>query len=421
MITAILLAASLGQFIGPEGGTDALPFGAPTTFSAGFTAPGAYPTTGNFLADTGQVITCSRASSATYLGGDGLLHTAASNQCRVEPRGLLVEGPSTNVALQSEAFDNAAWSTAGSAVVTANQVAAPDGNVTADKIADASSTAAFGVFQTISFSAATYTFSVYLKAGSLSCAIVQPVNGAVRAKFNLSNGTVGYSDGSAAPTIQAIGSSGWYRVTTTLAMGAGNQFPEILLASVCNDSSVSYVGTGSGYIYAWGADVEQLSSASSYLATAGTSTARVQDVVSISNPVSSGSDWCVAATVDSSELGAWFTSSNLFWSIGAASSANSAYTNGGFFGIYDSTGTQKFITLSAPSSGAHRVISRATNGGVMTASVDGTVITSTSGTGTGVISAQPGTVFIGSGGSGSFPLYGWLQNFQIDKSTGGCR
>lgn len=94
-----------------------------------------------------DIITFTRASSATFVGANGLIQTAGNNVPRFEydpitlaARGLLVEESRTNVVLRSQEFDNTTnWiaSHSGSALAvtrTPNAGVAPDGTVTATRI-----------------------------------------------------------------------------------------------------------------------------------------------------------------------------------------------------------------------------------------------------------------------------------------------
>ena len=88
-------------------------------------------------------ITFTRASTGTYFDSNGVMRTAAVNQPRwdYDPvthqlRGLLLEDARTNLWLQSADASNAAWSKSGAPlpVVTANQITAPDGSLTAARV-----------------------------------------------------------------------------------------------------------------------------------------------------------------------------------------------------------------------------------------------------------------------------------------------
>ena len=70
-----------------------------------------------------RMVNFSRNSTATYIGKDGLLKTAAVNEPRFEKEGLLIEGQSTNLAPQgslriSEVGGVVGWSLSGAAGIT---------------------------------------------------------------------------------------------------------------------------------------------------------------------------------------------------------------------------------------------------------------------------------------------------------------
>lgn len=122
-------------------------------------------------------ISFARASSATFVGSDGLIQTAAVNAPRFdhnpqtgESLGLLVEEARTNLVLRSEEFDNASWNGAPSIItVTANTQTAPNGTLTADTITTVSGTPA--LFQPVACLASTvYTWSFYVKLGTMAAA-----------------------------------------------------------------------------------------------------------------------------------------------------------------------------------------------------------------------------------------------------------
>lgn len=157
--------------------------GAGTTSACSTTAP---------TGAKGETLTFTRTGNATCMktasGGlsttgiaDGDLVVLSGNVARVEydsngTLGLLVESARTNSLLRSQEFDTAAvWvpANAGASsapVVTANQATAPDGTLTADQIAFPSVTAAGTdvsiVRQTITATAAAWSFSVYLRRAS---------------------------------------------------------------------------------------------------------------------------------------------------------------------------------------------------------------------------------------------------------------
>jgi hypothetical protein len=100
--------------------------------------------------DANGQLTFTRASSATRVASDGL-----------------IEKVRTNLALQSQTFDNASW-VPNNTTVTANAETAPDGTLTADTMTLADSTSY--VSQPTALGAGTYTISCYVKVISTTTA-----------------------------------------------------------------------------------------------------------------------------------------------------------------------------------------------------------------------------------------------------------
>ena len=171
---------------------------------------------------------------------------------------LLLEKQSTNLALYSEQFQQADWSTS-DVTVTANTTTSPDGTQNADTI-DA---IAVGqrINQTISVSASTsYTFSFYAKKGTMTTPRYTV--------YDLSNNAfiltqVDYSS--------LINSSTWSRVTATFTTPVGCTSIGIYLIN-----GVTTLGT----IFLWGCQLEQSSYATSYIPTTSASATRVADACS---------------------------------------------------------------------------------------------------------------------------------------------
>jgi hypothetical protein len=196
----------------------------------------------------------SRASSGTYVGGNGLIQTAV-----------------TNLLLRSEEFQTT-WA-ATRASVTANSIVAPDGSLTADKITeDTTATATHLLAQTgtlISIVGSRYTYSVYAKADGRNWIVLSPGSTWGYAWFDISAGAVGtVIDGGGATTasITNVG-NGWYRcvVSATAVDARGLQ---VLLANANN--VVTYTGNGTSGIYLWGAQLEQASTVGEYIPTTST-------------------------------------------------------------------------------------------------------------------------------------------------------
>jgi hypothetical protein len=97
-------------------------------------------------------VTFTRSTTATFVGSNGLIQTAAINAPRFDynpvtlaPNGLLIEEQRVNSLLYSDQFQQATWSKVG--VVTANATTAPDGTTTADSAATDGSNAQVRITQ----------------------------------------------------------------------------------------------------------------------------------------------------------------------------------------------------------------------------------------------------------------------------------
>lgn len=128
----------------------------------------AYNDLTSFLGASGG--TFSRASIGTYFDSSGTLQTASSGSPRFDhdpvthaPKGMLIEEARTNLFTRSSEFDNSAWAKI-SSNLTANAITAPDGTMTADKLASAANTNQHYIYQGSLTLGTSYTISVYAKA-----------------------------------------------------------------------------------------------------------------------------------------------------------------------------------------------------------------------------------------------------------------
>ena len=111
--------------------------------------------------------TFDRGSIATVVNKEGLIETVGIDEPRIDflnnTKGhLLLEPSRQNVITYSEEFDNAYWLKVGGAV-TANYAISPDGTQNADRFFLATAASNTRIYINYTFSAASYTMSVYAK------------------------------------------------------------------------------------------------------------------------------------------------------------------------------------------------------------------------------------------------------------------
>lgn len=224
-------------------------------------------------------ITFARSTTATYVDYYGVVQSAAVDEPRFEKDGLLIEDDSTNVCLRSEEFNNAAW-TKTNATTTTNSIAAPDGNTTAETLTDDATSGEHRVHQAVTISAGVTTASCWIKKGTQDKASIRLYNATdltfANVTFNLTAGTIN-STLQGSGTIEAFPND-WYRCTVT---GTATVANSSIYINILDDTyTLSYSGA-SETIYIWGAQVELLGFATSYIPTTTASVARTGDICSV--------------------------------------------------------------------------------------------------------------------------------------------
>jgi len=261
-------------------------------YPSGFKAGKAYslkPTDGS------GDLTFTRASTATRVNSAGLIEEVATGVPRIDYTGggcakLLLEPQRTNLALRSEEFNNAYW-TKRNVTINANSTTSPDGNITADELIDNATNFLHDVyFAPSGFIQNTFfTISAFVKPNTITaCRLIAssvPNSNAAFASFNLlTQVTTASNSGNFSNATSKIElfTNGWYRVSLTFQTGAtGTSW----YADGCSlrlekpYQTQIYSGTGEG-IYAWGAQFEQGSYATSYIPTTSTAVTRVADSAS---------------------------------------------------------------------------------------------------------------------------------------------
>ena len=206
---------------------------------------------GNPITGTAADFDYARASTATKVNVNGLVTTVSNDVPRVdysvnESGELLLEPSSTNDFTRSNEFDNAAWFKSG-ATITANAGISPDGTNNAFRLEMSASSN--NLYQLPSLSANTHTLSVWVKN-----------NGAGDNYFRLriGNNTSG----------NFLATDNWVRYTYTAPPSGGTVFG-IRGSTVANRDLLIY-----------GAQIEELDYATSYIPTTTAAVTRSAEMVS---------------------------------------------------------------------------------------------------------------------------------------------
>lgn len=235
----------------------------------------------------GELLSFSRASTATYFDSTGVMQAAAIDAPRLDfnpdtlaSLGLLIEPAATNVLTWSADFNNAAW-TKTSATISASVELAPDGS-TMPKIVEGAATSTHRVSRASLTLGTPWEASVFAKAGERTRIAIggsnSGANGGGTAIFDLSSGSVvSNTILNSTATIESIG-GGVYRCAV--------QFPNTvvtqnLLISIILGTAMSYAGDGVSGLYIWGAQQESGGSVSSYIPTTSAAVTRSADIASI--------------------------------------------------------------------------------------------------------------------------------------------
>jgi hypothetical protein len=239
-----------------------------------------------------HVATFARSSIAYGVDTEGYLYPVVNHQWRTdrwqnasglwEPY-LLLEPQRTNDWLHSEDLSNAAWTKTG-ATVTTNATRAPDGKLTADKLAEDTSTglhvAQQGLGTITDSTSQAVTF--YAKAAERTFVHIRTTNkaGTVDTSWvNLSTGAAGTVDPSHTVRIAPM-ANGWYRVTVIWSSGTGATTPTVQVGPANGNGTNSYTGTSGSGIYLWGMQFEKnVAIATSYIKTTTAAVIRLADTL----------------------------------------------------------------------------------------------------------------------------------------------
>ena len=249
-----------------------------------------FATDKTLTARKGPTPTFTRASTATFVGSDGLIQSAAINAARFDYNpttlaslGLLMEESRTNLVLQSENHPSASWSKTGLTVASASNTN-PSGAATSNLVSEDASVGLHRMFQSTAYvSGTSYSISCFLKyAGRQFVAITHPAvaaNGV--AIFDIQNGTITLSQAGITSSITAY-PNGWYRcVVNGVSTTTGGSSHIIQGSTTGGVLTGSYSGLNGAAFYIYGSQVEAGAFPTSYIPTTTASVVRSGDACSI--------------------------------------------------------------------------------------------------------------------------------------------
>ena len=214
-----------------------------------------------------NLVSFTRASSGTYVDGDGVIQSAAVDTPRFdhdpatgESLGLLIEEARTNYIPYSSNLSSSAWIKTGSGSVSLSSDLAPDGSF-AYKYGATSNSNSLVEYSIAPTQGSVATLSFWAKNISATQAKLAVLN---------QNGSSWILDPANHNYISEINTETWTRVKRTFTVGNGSiaVYPIIDLS-------------GSKEILIWGVQVEEGSFPTSYIPTSGSTVTRAADVAEI--------------------------------------------------------------------------------------------------------------------------------------------
>ena len=343
----------------------------------------------------GSPVTFTRASSGTFVGSDGLLKTATTNEPRFdhnpttgESLGLLVEEARTNLVTWSQDLSNADWAKAAATIVS-TAVASPIQGVNYQKIEATSANTTVGV-TSAAVTAATQQRSASFFAqplGNISRVLVVIQGADARVNINLVDGTFTTNATATGSTVSVSGQR--FSVSTpTLTLATGVRF-FLKRTGETDTNTTTTIAIGEG-LYLTGAQMEAGAFPTSYIPTTSATVTRAADVASITGAAFSSFYNQTEGTVFSDCVGT-FSSTQVLVNI-AATAANTATSAISLASNLTSSqkrvrvrdaasADQASLALGGSSSGSRTRIAAAIKANDFAASLDGgAAVTDTTGT-----------------------------------------
>ncbi len=237
-----------------------------------------------------DIITFTRASTATFFNSAGVLTSAATNAPRFDynpstlaAQGLLIEESRANLFTYSAQFDDAAWLKGGT--ISANEIVAPDGTLSADLLTAANTTFSGSLRQTPTVTSATaYTISAFVKKNNwryVGLRFSTSTFGATEQVpfYDFDTDAVSNGGVTGATITRTLVGNGWVRLAMTFTSTSTSGTSQIWITDSNGATAPAKAGTES--VYVWGAQLEAGAFPTSYIPTTTTALTRAADVASV--------------------------------------------------------------------------------------------------------------------------------------------
>jgi len=238
-----------------------------------------------------------RGSSATRVNAEGLIEDVATNIPRIDytdsTASILLEPQSTNLITYSEDFSNAGWNQIGTSTLGANAGTSPSGSVDAYSLIPETLNERHVIRRSFTAASLSVTGSFFAKPNGYNHISVSMIYSANSAGAGV---VIDLTDGSTYASKIQVGASfsvkvddyadGWKRVSLSVTQSANalNRFAFGAFdggAVVWNAGLICpiFAGNGTDGVLIYGAQVEELTYATSYIPTSGAIATRLVDSV----------------------------------------------------------------------------------------------------------------------------------------------
>ncbi|MDX7783045.1 hypothetical protein SJR90_11920 [Aeromonas caviae] len=340
-----------------------------------------------------RMVNFSRSTTATYIGKDGVLKSAAANEPRFEKEGLLIEGQSTNLRSQPLHLGSVVGATGESLSDTLGAINAAKYTITAD----AGLRLTF-VCQPASSTSLTFSIKIH-QSSSVRSGILLVRDHTAGANLDIVNFNLDTDSDSA--TCKKLGQWNCYTVTTTRF--TSGSVPWVYFGATGSNSPGQTVGK---FLVIGDCQVEPLPFASSYIPTSGAAASSGPDIATLPQSLNIGErqlGFSLAIEFD--------TVNPNGYRVLELSDISGILATGSSIALRH--GSRAAEGINAPLGQRNRLAYTVAADGSITAAINGKLVSlqaATPGSSSGKASITLGNIW---NGANTRPLFGHLRNLQI--------